>query len=106
MSAFFIKHVVEPIGQRLRMLLVRVLERMLKALAANPSEAEARYAEQLALLKTTLEHVSQGIMMVAPDGSVPVINRRAIELLELPEELVASGADSKAIVQWQWDRGD
>jgi PAS domain S-box-containing protein len=68
--------------------------------------SEAKYAEQSAVLKATLEHMSQGIMMVAPDGSVPVLNRRAIELLELPEELLAAGADSKAIVQWQWDRGD
>ena len=70
------------------------------------SASEARYAEQSALLKATLENISQGIMMVAPDGSVPVLNRRAIELLELPGEVVASGADSKAIVQLQWDRGD
>jgi PAS domain S-box-containing protein len=69
-------------------------------------ESEARYANQSALLKATLENISQGIMMVAPDGSVPVLNRRAIELLDLPEELLVSGADSKAIVQWQWDRGD
>ena len=68
--------------------------------------SEARYAEQSALLKATLENMNQGIMMVAPDGSVPVVNRRAIELLELPEHLLASGADSRAIVQWQWDRGD
>ena len=68
--------------------------------------SEARYAEQSALLKATLENMNQGIMMVAPDGSVPVLNRRAIELLELPEHLLASGADSRAIVQWQWDRGD
>jgi PAS domain S-box-containing protein len=68
--------------------------------------SEARYAEQSALLKATLENMNQGIMMVAPDGSVPVLNRRAVELLELPEDLLVSGADSRAIVQWQWDRGD
>jgi PAS domain S-box-containing protein len=68
--------------------------------------SEARYAGQSALLNATLESMNQGIMMVAPDGSVPVLNRRAIELLELPEELLHSGATSKDIVQWQWDRGD
>jgi signal transduction histidine kinase/CheY-like chemotaxis protein len=68
--------------------------------------SEARYAEQSALLKATLENMNQGIMMVAPDGSVPVLNRRAVELLELPEDLLVSGADSRALVQWQWDRGD
>ena len=38
-------------------------------------------------LAGTLENISQGIMMVTPEGRVPVINRRAIELLGLPPEL-------------------
>jgi PAS domain S-box-containing protein len=84
--------------------LTDVTERHQAAEALRASEA--RYAEQSAVLKATLENISQGIMMVAPDGSVPVINRRAIELLDLPKDLLAAGADSKALVQWQWDRGD
>src|SRR3712207_8732442 len=52
--------------------------------------SEGRLAEQSALLKATLENMSQGIMMVAADGSVPVLNRRAIELLDLPLDLIAS----------------
>ncbi len=68
--------------------------------------SEARYAEQSAVLKATLENMSQGIMMVAADNSVPVINRRAAELLELPEELLASKLSCRGILQFQWDRGD
>ena len=41
-----------------------------------------RSAEQLRL---TLENITQGIILVRRDWSIPVINRRLIELLDLPE---------------------
>jgi two-component system, sensor histidine kinase and response regulator len=68
--------------------------------------SEARYAEQSARLNATLENMSQGIMMVASDNSVPVMNRRAMELLELPDDMLASKLHCRAILQFQWDRGD
>ncbi|MDQ4134723.1 MAG: ATP-binding protein, partial [Pseudomonadota bacterium] len=68
--------------------------------------SEARYAEQSAVLKATLENMSQGIMMVAADNSVPVMNRRAMELLELSDDVLASHRSCRAILQYQWDRGD
>jgi two-component system, sensor histidine kinase and response regulator len=84
--------------------LTDVTERHRAAVALCSSEA--RYAEQSAVLKATMENMSQGIMMVAADNSVPVINRRAAELLELPEELLASNPSCRGILQWQSDRGD
>jgi len=42
------------------------------------------------LLEATLENVNQGIVMIDADGRVPVCNRRAVELLELPTELMRS----------------
>lgn len=42
-----------------------------------------RSAEQLRL---TLENITQGIILVRRDWTIPVINRRLIELLDLPEE--------------------
>jgi diguanylate cyclase (GGDEF)-like protein len=42
-----------------------------------------RTAEQLRL---TLENMTQGIILVRRDLSIPVINRRTIELLDLPSE--------------------
>ena len=68
--------------------------------------SEARYAEQSARLNATLENMSQGIMMVASDNSVPVMNRRAMELLELPDGMLASELHCRAILQFLWDRGD
>jgi PAS domain-containing protein len=35
-------------------------------------------------LAGTLGNISQGIMMIDPDGRVPFVNQRAIELLDLP----------------------
>jgi len=42
-----------------------------------------RSAEQLRL---TLENITQGIILVRRDWTIPVINRRLIELLDLPED--------------------
>jgi diguanylate cyclase (GGDEF)-like protein len=54
------------------------------------SEAQARQkARELELktreLEVTLDHMGQGIIMTDADNHVPVINRRAVELLGLPE---------------------
>jgi PAS domain S-box-containing protein len=67
--------------------------------------SEARYAENAAVLKATLENISQGIMMIAPDGTVPVINRRAMDLLGLSEDLVSSPSFN-SILQWQREAGE
>ena len=52
---------------------------------------ELRLAD-LALSKArrdaTLANMSQGIVMREPNGLIPVINRRAIELLGLPERFL------------------
>ena len=52
--------------------------------------SERRLSEKSQLLETTLEHMDQGIMVVGPDRMVPLCNHRAIEIMELPEELMAS----------------
>ncbi|HYZ43003.1 MAG TPA: ATP-binding protein, partial [Stellaceae bacterium] len=62
------------------------LERTAEALR----ESERRLSEKSQLLETTLEHMDQGIMVVDANRMVPLCNRRAIEIMELPEELMAS----------------
>jgi signal transduction histidine kinase/ActR/RegA family two-component response regulator len=52
-------------------------------------------------LAVTLNHMSQGIIMIRPDGSVPVVNRRAIELLDLPDSLMSRRPSFQEIVAWQ-----
>jgi signal transduction histidine kinase/DNA-binding response OmpR family regulator/HPt (histidine-containing phosphotransfer) domain-containing protein len=53
-------------------------------------ESERRLSEKSQLLETTLEHMAQGIMVVDANRMVALCNRRAIEIMELPEELMAS----------------
>lgn len=52
-------------------------------------------------LSVTLENMSQGIAMIRRDGSVPVFNQRAVELLGLPADLVRGRVDFRRIVAWQ-----
>ncbi len=52
--------------------------------ALQASEARARIKSLE--LEVTLEHMSQGIMMVGTEGQIAVMNRRVIDLLGLPEE--------------------
>jgi diguanylate cyclase (GGDEF)-like protein len=42
-------------------------------------------------LGVTLENISQGIVMVDNEGRIPVINRRAVDLLRLPASVAAAG---------------
>ena len=63
----------------------RRLEEQRAALAAS----RARLAATSRELATTLASMDQGLVMVDAAGTVAVCNRRAIELLDLPAELMA-----------------
>src|SRR5262249_35498686 len=52
-------------------------------------KSERRLTEKSQLLETTLEHMDQGIMVVDTDRMVPLCNRRAVEIMGLPPELMA-----------------
>jgi diguanylate cyclase (GGDEF)-like protein len=68
------------IGIVLTLIILAAMDRILR------SEERARLkADQLRL---TLEHMSQGIMLVTPELEIPVINRRCAELLSLPADIV------------------
>ncbi|MBS0641104.1 MAG: PAS-domain containing protein, partial [Proteobacteria bacterium] len=47
-----------------------------------------RLLHSRALMAATLENISQGIVMVDQDGNVPLSNRRALRLLDLPDEVL------------------
>ncbi len=57
-------------------------------------------------LTATLQNISQGILMVDAQGQVPVLNQRAIALLDLPPELVRMSPSFREIVQWQAENGE
>ncbi|NKC34122.1 PAS-domain containing protein [Falsiroseomonas selenitidurans] len=72
------------------------------ALAAARDEARATGAA----LAATIEHMSQGLIMVAPDRRVRVMNRRAAEILALPPHLAQPGVPFPELVAFQHARGD
>jgi signal transduction histidine kinase/CheY-like chemotaxis protein len=65
-------------------------------------KSERRLTEKSQLLETTLEHMDQGILVVDADRMVPVCNRRAIEIMELPPELMAVQPHFDDVLAWQW----
>jgi len=69
-------------------------------------DSELRYAEKSRTLAVTLENIEQGIVMIAADGSVPVSNGRAIELLDLPPDLMATRPHFQTVLDYQSKAGE
>jgi diguanylate cyclase (GGDEF)-like protein len=65
-------------------------------------DSQAKLASETNALETTLEHMNQGLMMVAADGIVAVCNRRATEMLDLPRALMESRPTYAAVLARQW----
>ena len=82
------------------------LSGLVVALGQMLIRSRQRLVASQATLSATLENMSQGILMVDVQGRVPVINRRAAELLDLPERLSHPGVAFRNILQWQIDRGE
>ena len=64
--------------------------------------SEALLAEKSQTLEATLERMEQGVMMVNAERIVEVCNRKAIELLDLPAELMASKPTFAQVLEFQW----
>jgi signal transduction histidine kinase/CheY-like chemotaxis protein len=90
----------------------RELEQSRASLEAKTSElqqtadalrkSERRLTEKSQFLETTLEHMDQGIMVVDADRMVPLCNRRAIEIMDLPAELMAVHPHFDDVLAYQW----
>lgn len=65
-------------------------------------ESEARLQQKSALLEATLERMEQGVMMVNAQRIVEVCNRRAMELLDLPRELMSAQPRFEDVLAHQW----
>ncbi|RYF24040.1 MAG: EAL domain-containing protein [Comamonadaceae bacterium] len=66
----------------------------------------ALLAEKTRELKDTLDAVSQGITKVDADDRIRVYNRRYLELLGMPEDMLAKAPTSLEVLHFQIERGD
>jgi signal transduction histidine kinase/DNA-binding response OmpR family regulator len=57
-------------------------------------------------LTAAVENISQGLILVDQHRNVPVINRRAIELLDLPRDLMREDLRLHDILDWQLAHGE
>ncbi len=80
--------------------------RRLEAAEAALRESEARASRQSHEFATTLEHMSQGIMMIDADQRVAVMNTRATVLLDLPERFARERPAFREILEHQWQHGE
>ncbi len=74
----------------------------LRATAEALRASERNVAEKSDLLETTLENMDEGIMLVTANRTVAVCNKRAMELLDLPAELLARRPHFAEILAYQW----
>lgn len=56
-------------------------------------------------LHTTLDSISQGLALVDASDRVVLFNQRALDLLEMPRELLASGPTQRELIAWQRAQG-
>ncbi|MDR3536489.1 MAG: ATP-binding protein [Acetobacteraceae bacterium] len=57
-------------------------------------------------LAATLDNMSQGLVMIDERRRMPVLNRRFVELLGIPEELARPNASFDEVLRWQIESGD
>jgi diguanylate cyclase (GGDEF)-like protein len=80
-------------GLALTLILLTAMEQILRT--------EAKAEQKAQQLHLTLEHMSQGIMLVTKDLQIPIINRKCGELLNLPGEFIDHPPRFDQIAQYQ-----
>ncbi|GAB0118122.1 bifunctional diguanylate cyclase/phosphodiesterase [Acidisoma sp. 7E03] len=69
-------------------------------------QSEAELALNAQTLSTTLDHISQGIVMMDREGRVAVCNRQAIAMLDLPPGLIATRPLGTAVLDYEVTAGE
>jgi diguanylate cyclase (GGDEF)-like protein len=80
-------------------------ERM-RVQAAVLSFNQSELAEKTAILETTLDTMDQGLLTVNGEGRVTIYNRRVLELLDLPEGLLAGKPAFADVIAYQRSTGE
>ncbi|MFN3670462.1 MAG: ATP-binding protein [Bosea sp. (in: a-proteobacteria)] len=57
-------------------------------------------------LRTTLDHMAQGLLMVGLSGRIEVYNKRVLAMLDLPESLLAQRPTPATVLAFQEDQGE
>ncbi|MCB8873737.1 bifunctional diguanylate cyclase/phosphodiesterase [Acidisoma silvae] len=84
------------------LLLLRAVMLQLKRL----EQSEILLSEQSARLSTTLDHITDGVVMIDPRDHVLVCNQRALELLDLPAGLMASRPALETVLAYHRSIGE
>jgi signal transduction histidine kinase/DNA-binding NarL/FixJ family response regulator len=58
------------------------------------------------MLQAAVQNISQGLLVVDDQRRVPLMNARAVELLDLPPHLSTPGIGFDALLQWQVQAGE
>jgi signal transduction histidine kinase/ActR/RegA family two-component response regulator len=72
---------------------------------ARLREAGAALAQKSHVLEVTLDSLSQGVLSLDAQGRTNAYNRRLLELLELPDELMRRRPTLAELTQWQMTHG-
>jgi diguanylate cyclase (GGDEF)-like protein len=73
---------------------------------AQAHRSELRARQKSEQLRLTLDNMSQGIFLVTKDNRIPVINRQAARLLDLPDEFLHAPPKYSEMVRYQEARGE
>lgn len=73
---------------------------------ASQRATQARADELGLLLESTIDNLSQGLIVVGPDQRVRLFNEQASQLLGLPRSMLEARPAFEDLVRFQRDRGD
>jgi diguanylate cyclase (GGDEF)-like protein len=77
-----------------------------RTLERRVEERTRELSAQTRLVEATLDNMDQGLMLLDADGTVPICNQRAMELLDLPPELMQSRPTFEAVREFQLARNE
>jgi diguanylate cyclase (GGDEF)-like protein len=81
-------------------------EMRLQLAKAKLLRSQRRALQKSEQLRLTLDSIGQGIILVTKDRRIPVINRQAVRLLDLPEEYLHKAPRFDDLVKHQEQRGE
>lgn len=99
----FLQPLLNAVGQ---LEMARRAELARRAVEAELASTSAQLVDKTRALEGTLASVALGIINVDAEGRICVYNRRYLELLDMPEALIAAKPKVEELVRFQTERGD